>query len=278
MEKELSLKEIMNEFILFFINFRNIIVITTILGTLSVVLFQKLRPAYFETTAIATSGISNFERQENLNQASAINLINLLQIDLKKKDYIILSEKMNISVEEASAIKSITAKDLFKKDADDKEHATSKFSIDLSVKKNKFIPIIQDGLVYYFKTNIYVTNYYDQFVSTTSNEINAIDQEVNSLRTIRESEKSAIDISSINVNPKESKYDVNNQVLELINLRSKNITDLVLLKPLSFVSPFTKTQIPERGVLILGFVAAGISFLLGIIIAVFKNVYIKSKE
>ena len=278
MEKELSLKEIMNDVILFFINFRNIIVITTILGTLSVVLFQKLRPAYFETRAIATSGISNFERQENLNQASAINLINLLQMDIKKKDYIILSEKMNISVEEASAIKSITAKDLFKKDADDKEHATSKFSIDLSVKNNKFIPIIQDGLVYYFKTNIYVTNYYDQFVSTTSNEINAIDQEVNSLRTIRESEKSVIDISSINVNPKESKYDVNNQVLELINLKSKNITDLVLLKPLSFVSPFTKTQIPERGVLILGSIAAGISFLLGIIIAVFKNVYIKSKE
>jgi hypothetical protein len=278
MEKELSLGQIIHKVILFFIDFRKLIISITLVGTLMVVLFQKLRPAYFETTAIATSGISNFERQENLNQASAINLINLLQMDIKKKDYIILSEKMNISVEEASAIKSITAKDLFRKDADDKEHATSKFTIDLSVKNNKFIPIIQDGLVYYFKTNIYVTNYYDQFVSTTSNEINAIDQEVNSLRTIRESEKSAIDISSINVNPKESKYDVNNQVLELINLKSKNITDLVLLKPLSFVSPFTKTQIPERGVLILGSAAAGISFLLGIIIAVFKNVYIKSKE
>jgi hypothetical protein len=278
MEKELSLGQIIHKVILFFIDFRKLIISITLVGTLMVVLFQKLRPAYFETRAIATSGISNFERQENLNQASAINLINLLQMDIKKKDYIILSEKMNISVEEASAIKSITAKDLFRKDADDKEHATSKFTIDLSVKNNKFIPIIQDGLVYYFKTNIYITNYYDQFVSTTSNEINAIDQEVNSLRTIRESEKSAIDISSINVNPKESKYDVNNQVLELINLKSKNITDLVLLKPFSFVSPFTKTQIPERGVLILGSVAAGISFLLGIIIAVFKNVYIKSKE
>ena len=281
MEKELSLREIINEVILFFINFRKIIVITTIFGALSVILFQKVRPAYYNTTALVTSGISDFERidnEEDLNQRVAISLINLLQLDVEKDDYSILSEKMNISLEEATTIKSIRAKEIFRKDEDEKEHSTSKFSIDLSVKSNKSIPIIQDGLIYYFKTNTYVTNYYDQFVSTTSNEINAIDKEVNSLRIIRKSEKSSIDVSSIHVNSKKSEYDVNNQILELISLRSKNTTDLVLLKPLSFVSPFTKTQIPERGVLILGSIAAGLSFFLGIIIAVFKNVYVKSKE
>jgi len=281
MKEELSLSEIINEAILFFINFRKTIIIITILGTLSVIVFQKIRPAYYNTTAIATSGISSFERidnEEGLNQRVAINLINLLQLDVHKEDYIILSDKMNISLEEASAIKSIKAKEIFRKDEDEKEHGTSKFSIDLSVKNNKSIPIIQHGLVYYFKDNTYITNYYDQFVSTTSNEITEIDQEVSSLRVIRESEKSAVDISSINVSSKKLKYDVNNQILELISLRSKNTTDLALLKPLSFVSPFTKTHAPERGVLILGSIAAGISFLLGIIIAVFKSVYTKSKE
>ena len=112
MKEELSLREMINEVILFFINFKKIIVITTIFGALSVILFQKVRPAYYNTTALVTSGISDFERidnEEGLNQRVAINLINLLQLDVDKEDYIILSDKMNISLEEASVIKSIKA-------------------------------------------------------------------------------------------------------------------------------------------------------------------------
>jgi hypothetical protein len=281
MEKELSLREIINEVILFTINFRKIIILTTLLGTLSVILFQKVRPAYYNTTALVTSGISDFERvdvESILNQRVAVDLINLLQLDVEKEDYIVLSEKMNISLVNASVIKSIIAKEIFIKDEDEKEYSTSKFSIDLSVKDNKSISIIQDGLEYYFTTNSYINNYYDQFVSTTSNEINAIDHEVRSLKAIRESENSSIDVSSININSKKSVYDINNQILQLISLRSKNTTDMALLKPLSFVAPFTITQNPERGVLILGSIAACLSFLLGLIIAVFSNIYLKSNE
>ena len=89
MKEELSLSEIINEAILFFINFRKTIIIITILGTLSVIVFQKIRPAYYNTTAIATSGISSFERidnEEGLNQRVAINLINLLQLDVHKEN------------------------------------------------------------------------------------------------------------------------------------------------------------------------------------------------
>ena len=45
--------------------------------------------------------------------------------------------------------------------------------------------MIQDGLVYYFKTNKYISTYYDQFLSTTSSEIIAIDNEVEELRVLR---------------------------------------------------------------------------------------------
>ena len=281
MQKELSLREMINEVILFFINFRKIIVITTVLGVLSVVIFQKIRPSYYNTTALVTSGISEFERKDNKvisSQGVAISFINLLQLDVNKDDYTVLSQKMNISLEAALVIKSINAKEIFSKDEDAKEHSTSMFSIDLSVRDNKFIPDIEDGLLYYFKNNTYFSSYYNQFISTTSNEINAIDQEVRSLRAIRESEKSAIDVSSINVNSRRSEYDINNQILQLISLRSKNTTELALLEPLSFIVPFTKTQNPERDVLVLGSIAFGISFFLGIIFAVFKNVYINSKE
>lgn len=281
MEKELSLREMINLVILFFINFRRIIIITTFFGTITVVIYQKARPAYYNTTAIAVSGISNFERidaKSDLNQRVATSLINLLDQDVKKEDFILLSKKMNISLEDASAIKSIKAQEIFYKDQDEKRHHTSKFIIDLSVDKNRAINNIQNGLDYYFRNNLYVKQYYNQFISTTSKEIEAIDQEVNSLRSIRESDKSTIDVSSINVNSRKSAYDVNNQILELISLKSKNITDLSLLRPLSFVSPFSITQMPERGVLVLGSFSALVSFLLGILIAVFRNVYIKSKE
>lgn len=281
MEKELSLREIINEAILFFIDFRKVIIITTICGTLGAILFQTVRPAYYNTTALVTSGISDFERIDDesiLNQRVAIDLINLLQLDIKKEDYVILSEKMNISLEDAIAIKSIKAEEIFIKDQDEKAHSTPKFSIALSVKDNNSISNIQDGLAYYFRTNIYIGAYYDQFVATTSDEINAINNEVSSLRTIRELERSTIDISSINVNSKKSQYDVNNQILELITLRSKKITDLKLLEPLSFIAPFTITQNPERGVLILGSIAAAFSFFIGILIAVFRNVYVNSEK
>ena len=280
-EKELSLKEIIIEIILFFINSRKVIIFITIFGTVSVVLFQKFRPAYFNTTALVTSGIADFERNTDvskLTQKIGIDLVNLLNLDVRKEDYVIVSEKLNISISDASVIKSIKANEIFIKDQEGKENSTSKFSIDLSVKDNNSISNIQEGLAYYFSNNKYIQSYYNQFISTTSDEIKAIDMEVNSLRFIRESEKSAVDLSSINVNSKKSHYDVNNQILELINLRSKKVTDLNLLKPLSFVSPFTVTQTPERGVLILGTIAAALSFLLAIVIAIFRNVYINSRE
>ena len=279
MERELSLREVIYEIILFFISSRKIIILTTVLGTLFIILFQKVRPAYYNTTAIVTSGLSSFERLNNstvLDQKVAIDLVNLLQLDVKKDDYLTLSDKMNITIMEASAIMSIKAEEITIKEGD-KKSRTNKFIINLSVKDSRYISNIQVGLTDYFITNMYIKDYYVQFVSTTLNEINEIDKEVKSLRDMRESEKSAIDVSSVNVGSK-SVYDVNNQILKLIRLKSKNSTDLMSLKPLSFVVPFSNTQKPERGVIMIGSLAAGISFFLGVIISIFMNVYIKSKE
>ena len=91
MKEELSLREIINEIILFFINFRILIISVTLIGTLSVIIFQKVRPAYYSTVAIATSGLSVFERIEDdkeiRNQRTAINIINGMQLYLEKEDY-----------------------------------------------------------------------------------------------------------------------------------------------------------------------------------------------
>jgi hypothetical protein len=130
----------------------------------------------------------------------------------------------------------------------------------------------------YFNTNKYIDNYYDQYSVTNDQEINSIEDEIKSLQDLRKSSDAKIDMSSISVLSKKGISEVQNQIIELIQMKSLNTTNKALLKPLSFVQGFYVPQVPERGVLILGSIAAGISFLLGMIIAVFKSVYTKSKE
>ena len=282
MKEELSVRDIINEVILFFINFRILIISVTLIGTLSVIIFQKARPAYYSTVAIATSGLSVFERieygKEVLNQRTAIGIINSIQLDLEKEDYYVLAQKLNISEEVASKIKKINAEQIFREDENNKKHNTPKFEIQLSVKDNSIIELIEKGLINYFTTNKYVANYYNQYRITNDQEINSIEDEIESLKDLRKSSGAKIDMSSTSVLSKKGISEVQNQIIELIQMKSLNTTNQELLKPLSFVEGFSISQVPERAVLMLGSIAAGISFLLGIIIAVFKNVYIKSKE
>ena len=276
MKEELSLREVINGVIVFFIKFRILIVSMTILGTISVIAFQKLRPAYYNTTAIATSGISAFERiedpEEVLNQRTAINLINNLQIDVRRQDFIVVADKLNISVENATSIRNINAEQIFRTDQDNKEFNTPKFEIFLSVKDNTFIKFIEEGLLYYFSSNQYVSDCYDLFLSTNNKEKVAAEQEIEDLRNIRISKDSEIDMSSFNVYSKNDITKVQNQIIGLIQLKSINTTNQELLKPLVFVQGFTISQVPERGILILGSFAFIISFLIAIVVALFVKV------
>jgi len=282
MKEELSLREIINEVILFFINFRILIISVTLIGTLSVIIFQKVRPAYYSTVAIATSGLSAFERidytPEVLNQRTVINIINNLQLDLEKEDYYVVAQKLGVSQGVASKIKKINAEQIFREDETNKKHNTPKFEIHLSVKDNSIIDSVETGLMKYFNTNKYIANYYYQYSVTNDQEINSIEDEIKSLQDLRKSSGAKIDMSSTSVLSKKGISEVQNQIIELMQMKSLNTTNKELLKPLSFVQEFSVSQVPERGVLILGSLAAGISFLLGIIIAVFKSVYTKSKE
>ena len=276
MKEELSLREIINEVIIFFINFKTLIIAITLVGTLGVIVFQKIRPAYYNINSIATSGISAFERIEDdkevLNQRTAINLINTLHLDVQKEDFIVLGDKLNISKEKAASIKSISATQIFRKDQDGKDFNTPKFEILLSVKDNEVIKNVEEGLLHYFNSNQYIHSYYDYFKLTNENEIIAIDSEIESLQKFRSEKGSNIDMSSFNLYSKNGLTEVQNQIIELNQLKSINATNQMLLKPLSFVQGFTISQTPERGVLLLGSLAFVISFIIAIVVAVFVNV------
>ena len=81
-----------------------------ILSLVFVVLFQNFKTPYYETKAICMSGISEYERQEqieDLSQRTAIDLINHLQINIDNKDFNHLSKILGIKYEIASVIKKM---------------------------------------------------------------------------------------------------------------------------------------------------------------------------
>ena len=157
--KELSLSDLVANFILFLIRNKILIISITLFGVFSVIMFQKFKPAYYKTIAIATSGISVYERLEDdeaLNQYAAVNLINNLDQYLRKGDYSSVSKKLQINLSEANKIRKISAEHIVREDKDKKKHNTSMFYITLYVNDFTIIDDVQDGLLYYFNDNLYI--------------------------------------------------------------------------------------------------------------------------
>ena len=275
MNKELSLEKLFSDIILFFIRNKFLIISITIFGIVSVILFQKLKPAYFSTTAIATSGIAAYERFEDddiLNQRTAINMINNLQLDVRKEDYTALSSKLNISEEQASMIKFIEAEQIFREDQDEKKHNTPKFIINLLVKDNSSISVIQIGLLSYFKTNEYISDYKLIFNTTNSQILSSIDKEIEELRILRNKENSTIDLSTNTILSSRNQLDIQNQIVDLTHKKSVIISNDNMFLPLTFVDDFTFTTIEEREVAVWGTAIGFLSFIISIIIAIVREV------
>ena len=275
MNKELSLEKLFSDIILFFIRNKFLIMSVTIFGIVSVILFQKLKPAYFSTTSIATSGVAAYERFEDddiLNQRTAINMINNLQLDVRKEDYNALSSKLEISEEQSSMIKFIEAEQIFREDQDEKKHNTPKFSIHLLVRNNSSISIIQEGLLTYFNTNKYISDYKMIFNTTNSQIISSIDNEIDELRALRYKENSNIDLSTNTILSSRNQMDIQNQIVDLTHKKSVIISNDNMFLPLTFVDDFTLTTIEEREVVVWGTAIGFVSFIISIIISIVREV------
>ena len=275
MNKELSLEKLFSDIILFFIRNKFLIMSVTIFGIVSVILFQKLKPAYFSTTSIATSGVAAYERFEDddiLNQRTAINMINNLQLDVRKEDYNALSSKLDISEDQASMIKFIEAEQIFREDQDEKKHNTPKFSIHLLVRNNSSILIIQEGLLTYFNTNKYISDYKMIFNTTNSQIISSIDKEIDELSALRYKENSTIDLSTNTILSSRNQMDIQNQIVDLTHKKSVIISNDNMFLPLTFVDDFTLTTIEEREVFVWGTAIGFLSFIISIIISIVREV------
>ena len=275
MNEEINIRQIFSEFVHFNKRNKNLILIFIIVGVISVILFQNLKPAYYETKAICMSGVSEYERLEQLeelSQRTAVDLINYLQINVSNKDFGQLSELLDISKEMTEKIKSIEAEQLYQQDMNEKYYALNKFEIRLSVFDNTVIDDVQKGLINYFNNNNFIKQYHKMYVDGNKRLIKEIDKEIKVLSEMRIlGAKNNLDLSSVNIISGKEDKTISNQIISLAQLKEDVITNIALLKPLFFVQDFAKTNKTERDILLWSILGGFISYLLSLIISFIKE-------
>ena len=276
MTEELNLSELFSNFVKFSSRNKKFILIFMAIGVLSVILFQKFKTPYYETKAICMSGISEYERQEqieDLSQRTAIDLINHLQINIENKEFNQLSKVLGIDSKTARTIKKIEAEQLYQQDMDEKFYALNKFEILLIVYDNTKLSDIQNGLIYYFENNDFVRNYHEKYLESNVNLISNIENEIQLLGNIRiEGAKNNLDVSSVNIISGKEGKELSNQIVSLSHLREEIKMNQALLKPLVYVQKFANVEQKEDDILVWSLLAGLICYFIGLLVALIKEV------
>tara|TARA_B100001287_G_C22679286_1_gene529414 strand:+ start:307 stop:1143 length:837 start_codon:yes stop_codon:yes gene_type:complete len=275
MSKELNIQEVFSKFVRF--NARNKITLLSfiVISVLFVVLFQKFKTPYYETKAICMSGISDYERQEqieNLSQRTAIDLVNHLQINIENKDIKQLAKKLGLKESIASSIKKIEAEQLYQQDMEEKYYALNKFEVSLTLYDNTKIQNVQNGLKYYFKNNKYVKDYHSKYIQSNKKIINDIENELNLLNEVRrEGAKNNLDVSSVNIVSGKDGKEISNQIVNLSQLREEIKMKQDLLHPLVYVQEFANVDKKEDDILLWGLIAIIIGYIFGLFFVLIKR-------
>ena len=279
MTEELNLSELFANFVNFISRNSKLLLIIVAIGVIGVIGYQKFKTPYYETKAICMSGISEYERQEqieDLSQRTAIDLINYLQINIENEDYKQLSVLLNIDTFMAQQINTIQAEQLYQQDMNEKFYALNKFEILLTVLDNTVIKELQNGLIYYFSNNEYVNQYHTKYIASSKQLIDDIQDELTLLDNVRiEGAKNSLDVSSINIINGKDGTQISNQIISLSQLREEIKTNQALLKPLVYVQDFAKVDQKEDDILVWTVLGAVLSFIFGLFVAIIREVKIK---
>ena len=269
MTEEINIKQTFTDFINFISRNKIILFAFIFFGIISVIIYQNIKPSYFETQAICMSGIAEYERieqLEELSQRTAVDLINHLEINISNKDYSEISSLLNLTLDESKSIKSIEAEQLYQQDMNEKFYALNKFEVRLSVFDNNAIESVQSGLINYFNNNGFIQDYHNQYLESNESLIDDIKSEMSVLSTMRMNASSnSLDLSSVNIISGKDDKNISNQIISLAQLKEEIRTNQLLLRPLVFVTDFAKTNKTERDLLIWSILGGFISLLFGLL-------------
>ena len=105
--------------------------------------------------------------------------------------------------------------------------------------------IIQEGLykVNYFNSNDYIKTYQGIYNETNNEIIKSIDDEINELKSLRNTKNTNIDFSTHNILSSRDEMDIQNQIVDLNDKKSIIITNNKMPSPITFVEDFLKLQL-----------------------------------
>lgn len=257
------------------------ILILLLSGAILGFVYDMVKTPYYEASATVTSGLSYFEGIIDPNeldypiidQKIAINMVNALAEIVDKNEYEILAKKLNIDLDVAQSIKFIEAEQLYELDLENRRQKLSQFLITARITDNNSIRIFSDALLDFFNRNGYSNKNYQLFQEQSPKFLKYIDDEIDDLKTYRNSMlgKSEVELSSISIANDKSEV-LQNQIIQLYEKRQAIERNIELLKPLSYVSNFPVYKKPkDRTWFRLG-VLSGAFLLIGIVIALFRDV------
>ena len=278
MTEELNLSELFSNFVNFVARNSRILIMIVLITVIGVVAFQKLKPTVYETKAICMSGVAEYERQEqieDLSQRTAIDLVNFLKINIVNEDYQQLSELLGVDLEIANTVKGIEAEQLYQQDMDEKFYALNKFEVTLLLSDNSSIDNVQNGLIYYFNNNKYIMTYHKEYQRSSSDLLDNIDAEIVMINQIRNENNSNQFSLSTNNTLSGKERRLSNEIIALSHIREEIRTNMNLLKPLMFVQDFANVNKKEDDILIWAILGSFLGFVLGLFIALIKEVKIK---
>ena len=278
MTEELNLSELFSNFVNFVARNSRILIMIVLITVIGVVAFQKLKPTVYETKAICMSGVAEYERQEqieDLSQRTAIDLVNFLKINIDNEDYQQLSDLLGVDLEIAKSVKGIEAEQLYQQDMDEKFYALNKFEVTLLLSDNSSIDNVQNGLIYYFNNNKYIMTYHKEYQRSSSDLLDNIDAEIVMINQIRNENNSNQFSLSTNNTLSGKERRLSNEIIALSHIREEIRTNMNLLKPLMFVQDFANVNKKEDDILIWAILGSFLGFVLGLFIALIKEVITK---
>lgn len=278
MTEELNLSELFSNFVNFVARNSRILIMIVLITVIGVVAFQKLKPTVYETKAICMSGVAEYERQEqieDLSQRTAIDLVNFLKINIDNEDYQQLSDLLGVDLEIAKSVKGIEAEQLYQQDMDEKFYALNKFEVTLLLSDNSSIDNVQNGLIYYFNNNKYIMTYHKEYQRSSSDLLDNIDAEIVMINQIRNENNSNQFSLGTNNTLSGKERRLSNEIIALSHIREEIRTNMNLLKPLMFVQDFAKVNKKEDDILIWAILGSFLGFVLGLFIALIKEVKTK---
>jgi hypothetical protein len=257
------------------------IVYFLISGVLLGFVYDLLKTPYYETSATVTSGLSYFEGIIDPNeldypiidQKIAINMVNALAEIVEEKEYGILAKKLNISADIAETIKFIEAEQLYELDLENRRQKLSQFLITIRTTNNNSIQVFSDALLDFFNRNGYSNKNYQLFQEQSPKFLTYVDNEIEDLKAYRNSMlgKSEVELSSISIANDKSEV-LQNQIIQLYEMRQSLERNIVLLKPLSYISNFPVYEMPKDRTLFRVGILSSLFLLIGIFISLFRDV------